>query len=142
MGKPVQEKRFEYKGFPCVVLFMPMGYRCGYVGVSKDNKYFKKDCMDTPIKCHGGLNYSSNHLYGQEDKDTWWVGFDCGHIYDGFDIKALNKYYPLDIDVQFNMKFMLDYYKSVNEYSEIKTIEYVEEECKKIVDQLLNEVEE
>ncbi len=28
--KPVLETKFEYKGYPCVVLFMPRAYRCGY----------------------------------------------------------------------------------------------------------------
>lgn len=28
--KPVLECKFDYKGYPCVVLFMPGAYRCGY----------------------------------------------------------------------------------------------------------------
>ena len=28
--EPVLECKFDYKGYPCVVLFMPLGYRCGY----------------------------------------------------------------------------------------------------------------
>lgn len=32
----VEEKRFEYRGYPCVVLFMDMGHRCGYVGIPAD----------------------------------------------------------------------------------------------------------
>lgn len=28
--KPVLECKFDYKGYPCIVLFMPGAYRCGY----------------------------------------------------------------------------------------------------------------
>ena len=74
---PIQEKRFEYYGFPCVILFMPMGYRCGYVGVSVDHKYYGAVYDEIPIDCHCGLTYSDSRLHGQEDKHTWWIGFDC-----------------------------------------------------------------
>ena len=33
--KPILECKFDYKGYPCVVLFMPLGYRCGYVGTTE-----------------------------------------------------------------------------------------------------------
>lgn len=46
----VQEKRFEHKGFPCVVLFMPIGYHCGYVGLPKGNKYYGKDYDENPVR--------------------------------------------------------------------------------------------
>lgn len=32
--EPVLETKFEYKGYQCVVLFMPGAYRCGYVGMN------------------------------------------------------------------------------------------------------------
>lgn len=58
MLQPKQESRFEYKEFPCVILFMPMGYRCGYVGLPKENRYYKKKYDDIPVDCHCGLSYS------------------------------------------------------------------------------------
>lgn len=36
--KPVLETKFEYKGYQCVVLFMPGAYRCGYVGIPNSHK--------------------------------------------------------------------------------------------------------
>jgi hypothetical protein len=80
--KPVQETRFDYHGYPCVVLSMPMGYRCGYVGIPKGNKYYQKDYNKIPVNCHGGLTYSENELYFQPDSDMWWIGYDCNHYMD------------------------------------------------------------
>lgn len=50
MAMPKLEKQFEYKGFPCVILFMPTGYRCGYVWIPKEVKID----IDN-IGCHGGI---------------------------------------------------------------------------------------
>jgi len=135
--KPIQEKRFEYKGFPCVVLFMPMGYRCGYVGLPKGNKYFGKDYGKIPIDCHCGLTYANNDLYGQDDTNTWWIGFDCGHSCDGYDIEKIKEYYADDERVQKQLLTMLNYMKTVNRESSFKSIKYVEENCMHIVEQLL-----
>lgn len=55
MAMPKLEKQFEYKGFPCVILFMPTGYRCGYVGIPKEVKID----IDN-IGCHGGITYNSD----------------------------------------------------------------------------------
>lgn len=52
MAMPKLEKQFEYKGFPCVILFMPTGYRCGYVWIPKEVKID----IDN-IGCHGGITY-------------------------------------------------------------------------------------
>lgn len=119
MSTPVQEERFEYRGFPCVILFMPIGFRNGYVGLPHENKY-----------------------YGKEDKNTWWIGFDCGHCCDGFDIEAIREHYKDDADVLNQLKTMQGYYSMVNSDTEFRTLDYVKEECRKIVDQLLEESEE
>lgn len=34
------EATFEHNGLPCVVLAVPMGHRCGYVGVRENNPLF------------------------------------------------------------------------------------------------------
>ena len=86
----VEEKRFTYKGLPCVILFTPLGYRCGYVGIPKGKKIDPKK-----IVCHGDITYTGSTL-GDKKTDRWdgtWIGFDCGHTFDGRDIKATRKYY-------------------------------------------------
>lgn len=142
MLQPKQESRFEYKGFPCVVLFMPMGYRCGYVGLPKGNKYYNKEYDKIPVDCHCGLTYSEHGLFGQEDKDTWWIGFDCGHCCDGIDKDAFNKLYEKEIlnmnPIEFRA-YMMNF-DSIWELSleyPVRTLEYVKNECRKIVDQIL-----
>ena len=134
MTVPKQEKRFEYKGFPCVVLFMPIGYRCGYVGLPIGT------VIDTDeIDCHGGITYSKNHLYHQEDKDRFWIGFDCGHCYDGYDVETAKKLYADDKNVMKQIKRMsaTGYFTICNEENSIRTLEYCEEQCKSIAEQLI-----
>ena len=61
---------------------MPGGYRCGYVGLPKGNKFYGKSCEKIPVVCHGGITYAQKYLVGQDDKDTYWIGFDCAHFRD------------------------------------------------------------
>ena len=133
------EKRFEYKGYSCVVVFQIMGYRCGYVGVPKSHKYYKMSGWhDEPIcdiKCHWGLNYFESNLVGQDDENIWWIGFDCRHTFDGKDYDACYKYFKDEEQVRY-----LDWMKNIdgemyNDY-QVRDIDYVIEECKQIVDQL------
>lgn len=133
---PNQEKRFEYKGFPCVVLFMPMGYRCGYVGLPKENKYYGKSYDDIPVDCHCGLTYSSRKLHTQSDASTWWIGFDCGHCCDGYDVQKIKELYSDDENIMKQVERMSDYFK-IFAGSPVRTLEYCEEECKKIVEQII-----
>lgn len=137
MSKPVVEERFEYKGFPCVVLFMPMGFRNGYVGLPKSHKYYKKEYEEIPMSCHCGLTYGDTSLFGQEDEDTYWIGFDCGHCCDGFDLEKLYEYYGVTTE----NATMRRYHEMINKEHEFRTVEYVKNECMKIVDQLLDESE-
>lgn len=141
MLNPKQESRFEYKGFPCVVLFMPIGYRCGYVGLPKYNIYYGKKYDDIPMDCHRGLTYSNCELYGQDDMNTWWIGFDCGHFCDGLDKAKFEEYYEDDLkempvnDYRGLIMGLYPMFKICSEYP-VRTLEYVESECRKIVDQI------
>ena len=140
------ETRFEYKGYPCVVIFQRMGHRCGYVGLPKGHKYYGlEEFMSEPlcdIECHWGLTYSRNYLVGQDDKDTWWIGFDCAHCTDLNDYETALKYFKdkksqeyiknsqnLDNEVRTNVD-MYGYDIS------IKSLGYVMENCIEIVDQI------
>lgn len=126
----VIEKQFEYKGFPCVCILQNAGHRCGYVGLPKGNRYYGKDYDDIPIGCHGGLTFSDKSYW--DDDDRWYIGFDCAHWADGKDFDAVEKYWA---DDEIVMK-MLEVYKLMGNDGEIRTLEYVENECKEIVNQL------
>lgn len=137
MESPIVESKFTYKGFTCVVLFMPMGYRCGYVGIHKGHKYYGTNYEIIPINCHCGLTYSDKRLHRQDDKNTWWIGFDCGHCCDGFDIEKIKEYFSQDKDVMIQLKHMENYYRITNDTCIVRSKEFVEEECKSIVYQLI-----
>lgn len=139
MTTPKQEKWFDYKGFPCVILFQPMGFRCGYVGIPKEHKYYGKDYDRLDIRCHCGLTYGAMYLHRQDDKDTYWIGFDCGHSCDGFDIVKAKELYADDESVMRQMAIMKEtgYYAIMNEDYPVRTLEYCEEQCKRIAEQLI-----
>lgn len=134
MTIPKQEKRFDYKGFPCVILFVPMGYRCGYVGMSQ-NTEIDIDSID----CHCGITYSETHLHNQTDTDKLWIGFDCGHACDGYDVAKIKELYADDERVMKQTAIMgaTGYFAICNEENPVRTLEYCEEQCKGIVKQLI-----
>ena len=121
------EERFDYKGYPCVVMFQPMGFRTGYVGVPKESILYGRNStvLNTILECHGGVTYTDSRLYGQEDENTWWVGFDCGHAWDGYDADTTWKYFRKDISD----------YKGIYD-GEIRTKYYVETQCRHLVEQI------
>lgn len=131
MATPRQEERFEYKRFPCVILFMPAGYRCGYVGVETNKRFNVGD-----ISCHGGITYEESHLFFQNDGNILWIGFDCGHCFDGCDAEKIEEYFSDDQQVMNSYKRIRDFYEIQNQYT-IRTLEYVKKECEHIVEQLL-----
>ena len=140
--KTVQETRFEYKGFPCVVLFQSMGHRCGYVGLPKGNRFYGKHFseIDDDISCHGGFTYSRNKLILQEDTDLWWIGFDCAHCFDKMDYEKAKEYFSDNKGV---MEAIL-YRENMDAFfgdcgQMVRTLEYCIEECKSIVDQIVGD---
>jgi hypothetical protein len=55
------------------------GHLCGYVGIPKSHPLWGKHYSDDEVEnldAHGGLTHSGED---QDDKDTWWFGFDCSH---------------------------------------------------------------
>lgn len=134
---PIVEERFEHKGFLCVVLFQSMGFRTGYVGIPKGHKCYGQHYDRIDVSCHCGLTYSSTSLINQNDEDIWWIGFDCGHCCDANDYAKAKEYFA---DNQPVMESLLRLEELNNIYDtggEIRTFEYVKEQCKYIVEQLL-----
>lgn len=137
--KAILEKRFNYKGHPCVVLFMPGAYRCGYVGIPKTHKLAKHGADLDLISCHGGITYSESKLNCCDDEDTWWIGFDCAHFGDGYDIETAKQYFGDDPDFKRIFYTMEDFWRESNRESEIRSLAYVKDECKKLIDQIEKE---
>lgn len=120
----IVEKAFTYKGYQCYVVFLPIGWRCGYVGISS-GKGIKPAEEYNNILCHGGITYNESTcpIPGVSVSDFWWIGFDCAHYGDGVDLDSCVKYYG-------QSHFVLPM------PGNIRTEEYCENELKFIVDQL------
>jgi len=111
---------FEYKGFKIVILrMMYMGGQLnGYVRLPKGHKFYGKGYDDIPIECHGGLTFTGD----LENDGDFYIGFDTAHYMD---------YMP------FMQMFLKREDRGDNPNEHYKDINYVRNECKSIVDQLL-----
>lgn len=127
------ELKGKYKGFEYVVTFDTSGaYRCGYVGIPENHKYYKKYYEDIPnIYCHGGLTFSDFSL--KLGSDLWWIGFDCNHM-DGFDIESLKKYCGSQAAEDFIHRNLF-YEEHLNYH--IYTLDDCIQECEDIIDQII-----
>lgn len=126
----VVESHFEYKGHDCICIFTALGVRCGYVSVDDDKDYNEYD-----IDCHCGLSFGASRLPNEYNpKNTRYIVFDCGHICDRQDYEQAKKYGLID-EKNYNNLIELDIL-SPTFLQPIRSLEYVENECKKIVDQL------
>lgn len=103
------------------------------------SKFYRKSYDDIPIDCHCGLTYASRKLHLQNDTSTWWIGFDCGHYCDGYDVNKIKEYYADDENIMKQIERMSGYFKICNEENPVRTLEYCEEQCKSIVEQLIKE---
>jgi len=127
------EKDLMYKGVRCVVLGLKMGHRCGYVAIPTDSEKYSEDYNSIDIECHGGLTYGCvDNKYPVETKTpTAWIGFDCAHCWDKRDIDLMRELGADDKYIDMMTQMFED------PYAEVRTAEYCEEECKRIVDQIL-----
>lgn len=126
----VVEKQFEYKGHDCVCVFTALGARNGYVSVDGNKEFDKYD-----IDCHCCLSFGVERLSKEcTPKKDYYVGFDCAHICDGRDWDMALKY-GLITEKRYNelmeMEILLPTF-----LQPVRSLEYVEDQCKKIVDQL------
>ena len=131
----VIEKEWREGDFNCKVIFMPLGHRCGYVGVPKGHHMYGLDYekYTDEIDCHGGLTYCG--FLGEENKEYWYFGFDCAHADDGVDIESLKKY-GFDISPFLSMFLPIVELWEPNESSQFKTKEFCEEQCNSIAEQI------
>lgn len=115
----IAPKIFEYKGYECEIKESPLGtFGLGYLKLPKGHKYYGVGCDYIPVKCHGGLTF------GKEIDGKWVIGFDCGHYGDAIShLKEDDKLVRCPIECK---------------TATFKDNEYIENEIKSIVDQLLD----
>lgn len=92
--------------------------------------------LDMYFDVHGGLTYAGDRVdYPVESNNLWWLGFDCGHYNDGNDWDLVEKYWGDNPQMQYRLKIERDL--GFGWDNEIRTKEYVENECKSLVDQII-----
>ena len=130
---------FEYKGYKCCIRRMVdanlfMGSLNGYVFVPKGHKLYGRNYfhdVEDKIDCHGGLTWSSEaEKLFPEIKDMWVYGFDCGHAYD------LQPFYTFWMMMRPEIRSSTEYLANDPD-THYRDWEYVKNECKSIVDQMI-----
>ena len=124
----VVEKQFNYKGHDCICIFSIRGIRCGYVSVTDKEKPYD----DYDIDCHGSLTFDGELPDYYKPKADYYIGFDCGHWCDGVDYDQAAKYDLIE-------QSEADYSKKLFSYLDdhpVRDLDYVEANCRSIVDQL------
>ncbi len=125
-----------YNGYEYLITFTNVGSRCGYVAVPSNF------ASDFHINCHGGITFrdtdhAAKDLLPVRCNDVW-LGFDAGHLSDKCDIEK-SRYYFGDFD--HDKYLMLDTLNRMQESlpgkSTHKTYEFMENQCKGIIDQLV-----
>lgn len=130
------EKDFIVEGFRCVIIGNYMGHRCGYVEIPKGHILYEKHYADEElydIDVHGDWTYSEfGGSYPVEStKDSWWIGFDCAHYGDACDVELVR---VLGGEEYVNNQLFVLRQK----YGVIRTTEYVENELRGAVKQIIN----
>ena len=123
----VVEKQFQYKGHDCICVFNRNGYRCGYVSAT-----LHRGCSRFDIDCHCGLSFVGALPEAYAPKHAFYIGFDCGHGCDGIDTKLAYDYGLID---EVTKEFLEKSFGYLSDYP-VRDVDYVEEQCKKIADQL------
>lgn len=129
------ESEFTYKNFRCVVVFNCLGgHRCGYVEIPFNHPIADKDYDElTDINVHGGITFVKwEHATYPLESKYGWIGFDCAHGDDKPDFESWIKYCPEKLEIIRKLKSIIIRDRN----STIKSTEFCEKECKKIVDQL------
>ena len=137
----VVEKIFQYKGHECICIFTRLGCRCGYVSVDDDlssGRYHERyDHTKLDYACHGGLSFGGRLPFDYGQTKSKYIGFDCGHYFDGADFEQAYEYGLITEEEWYRRND--DFYYLI-EYP-VCSLDYVEQNCKKLVDQIIGEEE-
>ena len=94
--------------------------------------------IDSYFDVHGGLTYSGGNEKYPIESDLWWFGFDCAHYGDGKDIDLMEEYWGDNPQIQQRIRLEKEYYNYEYCYDPVRSKRYVENECKSLVDQIIN----
>ena len=131
-NKPIIEQQGNYKGYSYIVLFQPLGFRCGYVQIPFWHKLYECDYEECGITCHGGLTYGDHRLLDQYFPHVYWIGFDCAHGCDLADIQSVEKYYGEGSAAWINPIVN----KENDDFVQVRDLDYCITQCRNIIEQL------
>lgn len=123
---------FEYKGYKCHIKRSDVsGGLCGYVAVSKGSIFYDVDYDDIDLNVHGGVTFG-----GVDEVDgLYWIGFDCAHWLD-YSPKSTTVMELTNRLLQIEEKYP-HFLQERDEKSTYKNIEFVRNQCRSMVDQLI-----
>ena len=140
----------NYKGYEWLIVFTPMGHRCGYAAIPKNhplhNKVLQEGNEDNmwndsliSLDVHGGITFLGypNHVINTESKcGDIWIGFDANHAWDKKDYGLIKKLWPekeviRTIDLFENRK-----YPVLGSPIILRDKEYMKKECQCLIDQI------
>lgn len=126
----------EYRGYKWIIERGIGPYRNGYILIPKGHPFHGKSCRNLNslgVEVHGGLTFA----YFIED--DYYIGFDCSHI-DDLPDPMLPDERPSSVkkflDMADTLGVLIGEEPLTGEKS-IKTMEFVEKEIKKLIDQII-----
>lgn len=132
----------SHKGYEYLITFTSHGTRCGYVAIPDGHR---GDCVD--INCHGDITFSGTD-HGAKDLlpipcNDLWIGFDCAHYGDKHDYETAKKYFGKEgrFDAIMEIHKDVEALENLDPMFSHKTFEFVELECKYIIEQLVDSQE-
>lgn len=129
--KYIIEEKNTYHNYDYIIKFFEDGHRCGYVKIPDNHIFYQKNYDDIDIDCHGGLTFSELSD-GNDLEKGYWIGFDCAHFDDKYDTDNILKHFGIDA--------LNRYYQCAEKYVDdsatVKSLDFVRNECKKIIQQL------
>lgn len=132
----------NYRGYDWYVSHNTIGFRCGYVKISRGHPWWMMPYNDLNefINVHGGLTYAEKGPPGKIPKFSyvWWIGFDCGHAYDAPDPELIPKrtFDSWELIKQ-ETDGRIDTLGLLSRGNVVRTQEYVEDECINIIKQAI-----
>lgn len=131
------EREGTYSGFRWIVVAYYSGHRCGYVVIPKGHELYGLDYNHGAlydISCHGGLTYSGINQWVDGE---WTIGFDCAHASDKKDVSIMSDSYKESYR-RLEAAGLIDDVDFMGYPVTIKDADFVQGECEKIIDQIIN----
>jgi len=124
-----------FKDYEYLIVFTSHGHRCGYVALPSGIEFETDE-----LQVHGGITFEDEHHAAKDllvvpCNDTW-IGFDAAHCDDSSCYATARKVFG---DQNGRYDLIEEITKPIRDYPGMthKTYDYMENECKYLIDQLI-----